>query len=198
MAAFAGQNRPRTANTRSVESAAVVFLPVAIVIVTTPARALRQIVFEHLINDCDGINNQRIIGRAHAQPDQLEKIPADNIPGGVLAAAVGDLDDGGVGISRPIGLLRDGGGDAHIVPRFSLHEFAAIGDRPFFEVRRKPVRIGEQEIRRDFFLSVMRKFRRADQSRDDCRQRRRRVTGIFLPAFLRGHGSIENQITRRA
>jgi hypothetical protein len=43
---------------------------------------LRQIVFEHMINDRDGIDDQRIIRRPHSQPDQLEKIPADDISGG--------------------------------------------------------------------------------------------------------------------
>jgi hypothetical protein len=68
---------------------------------------LRQIVFEHLINDRDGINDQRIIRRPHSQPDQLEKIAADDVSGGMLAAAVGNLNDGSVGISRSIGLLAE-------------------------------------------------------------------------------------------
>src|SRR5471032_2888853 len=120
MAAFAGQNRPRTANARSVVGAAVRFLPVTIMIVATPARALRQIVFEHFINDRNGINNHWIIGRAHSESNQLEKIAADNISRGMLAAAVGNMNNGSVGISRSIGLLRNGGGDAHIMPWFSF------------------------------------------------------------------------------
>ena len=162
MAAFAGQNRPGTANTRSIVSAAVRFLSVTIVIVATPAWAVWQFVFEHLINDRDGINNQRIIRRPHSESNQLEKIAADNISRGMLASTVGNLNNGSVGISRSIGLFRNGGSDAHIVPGFSLHEFTSIGDHPGFEVRRKPVRVGEQNIRRDFFLSVVRKFRRAE------------------------------------
>src|SRR5438034_11587138 len=43
MAAFSSQNRPAATHARPVESATVVFLPVTIMIVTTPARALRQI-----------------------------------------------------------------------------------------------------------------------------------------------------------
>ena len=132
---------------------------------------MRQIVFEHMINDRDGIDDQGIIGRPHAEPHQLEKIPADNVPGGALAAPVGNLDDRRVGILRPIGLLRDGGRNAHIMPRFARHEFTLISDHLCFEILREPVRISQKEIRRDLFLSVTCKFRRADQSRDDRRQR---------------------------
>ena len=89
MAAFARQNRPGAAFTRSIEGAAVGLLPIAIVIVAPPARALRQIALEHLINHRDGINDQRIIRRTDAQPDKMEKIAADDIAGGMLAAAIG-------------------------------------------------------------------------------------------------------------
>src|SRR5664280_2742213 len=110
----------------------------------------------------------------------------------MLATAVSNLDDSSIWISRSIGLLRNGGGDAHIMPWFSLHEFTTISDHPGFDVRRKPVRVGEQKIRREFFLPVVRKFRRADQRRNDCREGRRRVAGILLPTFLRSHRSVEN------
>ena len=45
MAAFAGQDRPAATDASSVISAAVIFLPVAIVIVTAPTGTLRQIMF---------------------------------------------------------------------------------------------------------------------------------------------------------
>jgi hypothetical protein len=104
---------------------------------------LRQIVFENLINDRNGINNQWIIRRTQPQSDQQKKISADNISRIMLAASVSNLDNTSVGISRPIGLLGNGGGDAHIMPWFALHEFTAIGDHPGFDVRRKPVRVGD-------------------------------------------------------
>jgi hypothetical protein len=53
MTAFSRQNRPTTSHARSVESTTVIFLPIAIVIITTPSRALRQIMFEHAIDDFD-------------------------------------------------------------------------------------------------------------------------------------------------
>src|SRR5437763_17211821 len=53
MTAFAGQNRPTAADTAAVKSAAVVFLPIAIVIIATPPRSLRQAAFNHPVNDFD-------------------------------------------------------------------------------------------------------------------------------------------------
>src|SRR4030095_2571634 len=53
MAAFSRQDWPASANARPVESTAVIFLTIAIVIVTTPARALWQIMFEHAIDHFD-------------------------------------------------------------------------------------------------------------------------------------------------
>ena len=69
MAALARQNRPAATDSRAVESAAVMFLPVAIVIVTAPARTLRQVALEQVINDFNRIAHNRVVRRADAQPD---------------------------------------------------------------------------------------------------------------------------------
>ena len=53
MAALTCQNRPAPAHARSVERAAIIFLPIAIMIVATPALALRQIMFDYAIDDFD-------------------------------------------------------------------------------------------------------------------------------------------------
>src|SRR5215216_5302834 len=50
MASFACQNRPATTHAGSVVGAAIVLLTVAVVIVTTPARALRQLMFNHAVD----------------------------------------------------------------------------------------------------------------------------------------------------
>jgi hypothetical protein len=55
------------------------------------------------------------------------------------------------------------------VSRFALHKFAAARDRPFFQVRREPVRVIEQKVRRKFVFSAARKFSRAHQAGDDGR-----------------------------
>src|SRR5262245_6295499 len=53
MATFSSQNGPASSHSGSVVSAAVIFLTVAVVIVATPARALRQVVLENAIDYFD-------------------------------------------------------------------------------------------------------------------------------------------------
>lgn len=89
MGAFARQYRPAAAFPSAVVGAAVSLLSIAIVIIAPPTRALRQIAFEHLINHGDGINYQRVIRGAYAQPDKMKKIAANYVTGGMCAAAVG-------------------------------------------------------------------------------------------------------------
>ena len=127
MTAFARQNWPGAADTRSVEGLAVVLLPVAIVIITAPARTLRQSVLEHLIDDRDGIDDQRIICRANPQPDQMEKIAARRCCGRdgwppPLAISILACSDR----QSASGLVRVGGSDAHVMPRHALHKFARL------------------------------------------------------------------------
>src|SRR6266550_2195482 len=50
VAAFSCQNRPAPARARPIESTAVVFLSITIMIVATPPRASRQVVFEHAVD----------------------------------------------------------------------------------------------------------------------------------------------------
>src|SRR5512145_2086181 len=71
MAALARQNRPRTADARPIEGATVILLPIAIVIVTAPARTLRQVVLEHAIDHFDRITHDGIVRRTNAQPHEV-------------------------------------------------------------------------------------------------------------------------------
>jgi hypothetical protein len=75
------------------------------VVVASPARALRQIALQLLIDHYERINYQWVIRRTHSQPDKLEKIAANDIAGGMFAAAVGYLDNSGVRIGRRFALL---------------------------------------------------------------------------------------------
>jgi len=68
---------------------------------------MRQIMFKYLIDDRDRVDDQWIICRTRSQPDQLEKIPADDIPSLVLTAAIGNLDYSIIGIDRSVRLLWD-------------------------------------------------------------------------------------------
>ena len=65
----------------------------------------------------------------------------------MFAAAIGNPDHSVVRISRRFGLSRVGRGDAHVMPRFAFYQFAPIGDRPFFQMSGKPVRVIEEEVR---------------------------------------------------
>ena len=108
-------------------------------IVAAPARALRQIPFQHVIDHRDGIAHDRIVRRADAQADQLEKIAADNVPGRMKAAAVGHGEHGGVGIGVRIRRVWVRGIDANVVTRETFDQFAAGRDGPFLQVRGQPV-----------------------------------------------------------
>src|SRR5437763_10755600 len=122
----------------AVEGAAIVLLSVAIMVIPAPARALRKIVFQHVIYDGDRINNHRIGGIAHAEPDQLEKIGADDIARRMQAAAIGNLNHGFVRADEIPRALRIGWRDADIVPRFSRGQLAFAGNGPLFEMRGEP------------------------------------------------------------
>ena len=91
MASFSRQNRPAPAHSGSVVSAAILSLAVAIVIVTTPARALRQVVLENAINYFDRVAHERIVRPSNAITNQMKEIAAHNISRRMHAAAVGDL-----------------------------------------------------------------------------------------------------------
>jgi len=54
MPAFPGQNRPGPAFAGPIERIAVCFLSVAVVIITTPARALGQVPLQHSVDHFDG------------------------------------------------------------------------------------------------------------------------------------------------
>src|SRR5439155_5630459 len=79
MAAFSGQNRPAPAYACSVISAAVIFLTVAVMIVTTPARALWQIVLENAIDYFNRVAHKRIVRPSNAVSHEMKEVAADNI-----------------------------------------------------------------------------------------------------------------------
>ena len=107
MTAFARQNGPAATFTCSVIGAAVGLLAIAIVIVAPPARPLRQIAFEHVIDHREGIDDQRIIRSTHPQPDEVEKIAADDVACRMCAAAVGDKQLSLIRVRRRHGSVSD-------------------------------------------------------------------------------------------
>ena len=110
-------------------------------IVAPPARPLRQVAFDYSIDDSDRIDDDWVIRGPNSQPDQVEKIAADDVSGRKGTAAVDDNHLAPIRVGRSHGLFRIGGREANVVAGFSFHEFAATGDHPFFHVARKPVSV---------------------------------------------------------
>src|SRR5437899_5702128 len=148
MAAFSCQNRPAAAYARPVEGAPVLRLPTTIVIVSTPARPLRQVIFEYPIDHFDGVAHDRIIQIANAEPYEMKKIAAHYISRRMEAATVGDLDQRCVWIGVSIGRVSVGGINADVVTRKTRNQVTPCCDRPFFDVRCQPVSIRENKIRK--------------------------------------------------
>src|SRR5262245_62086504 len=123
MTAFSRQNRPAPAYPGSVVSAAVIFLTVTVVIVTTPTRALRQIVLEDAIDYFDRIKHERIIWPSNAVPHQMKEIAAHNIPCCMQSSAIGDLYHLCVGIGMRIRFIWIGGINGDVVTRNSWSQF---------------------------------------------------------------------------
>ena len=148
MTTFAGKNGPAATNTRAIIGAPIGFLAIAIVIVAPPARALWQFAFEHLVNHRNGIHNEWIFRRTNSQPDKVDEITTHDVPCFMLASTICDKHLRAIRVRCCHRLFWIGRRDTNIVSWFTRHEFAAIGDQPFFEVRGEPIRIIEQEVRR--------------------------------------------------
>ncbi len=196
MAALARQNRPRTADPGPIESAAVILLSIAIVIVAAPARALRQVAFEQAIHDRNGVPHEGIVRGTDAQPHQVKKIAADHVPGGLDAAAIGDCEHRGVRVGVRIGRRRISGIDANVMAPEPFDQFTGRGDSPFLKVGGQPVRIHQNKIRRARFAVLLGELGGTNQAGNHRGERRGGIARIFLPAFLGGHRSLPDEIPR--
>src|SRR5438874_9178975 len=134
MAAFAGKNWPATSDACAVESAAVIFLPITVVIVTTPARPLWQIILEHAIDDFDRIADDRIVRVANTESHQMKKVTANYVSRRMEAAAVGQLNHRCIWIGVRIRRVRVRGIDANVMTRESIDQFTPGCNSPFFNV----------------------------------------------------------------
>ena len=87
MRALAGQQRPDPADADAVERPPVRLFAVAVEIVAPPARALREIDLQHLVDDRDRVENAGIVGGAQAEPHERERVRADERVGGHRAGS---------------------------------------------------------------------------------------------------------------
>jgi hypothetical protein len=70
--ALAGQQRPSSPATGAVVWAAVIVLAIAITIVPVPHRTTGRVGLEQCVGHLDRVENQRIIGTAQAEANELE------------------------------------------------------------------------------------------------------------------------------
>ena len=78
MGAFAGQQGPGAADAGAVEGRAVGVLAIAVAGVAVPDRALRQVAAQQGVDDLDGVDDARIVGRPQPEADQRQGVGADD------------------------------------------------------------------------------------------------------------------------
>jgi len=79
MPALARQQRPSAFTYGAVIGAAVIVLAIAVVIVTVPHRTARRIGLEQRVDDADRVEDQRIVGAAQSEADELQKLGANKL-----------------------------------------------------------------------------------------------------------------------
>ena len=124
----------------------------------------------------------------------MQEIAADHISSWVQAAAVGQLNHRCVRISVRIRGLGVGRINADVVTRESLDQLTLCCNGPFFDVRRQPVGVRKNKIRRCSFAVLRGPFRGADESGNHRSEGRRRVAGVFLPPILAGNWALQDQV----
>ena len=139
-------------------------------IVATPARALGQIIFKHLIDYGYRIFHDWIIGVTNAEAHQIKKFSADNITRGMQTAAVRDLYHARIRIGMVIWFVGIRRVDADVMTRFAGNEFSAIGDGPILDVSREPIGVIENkrsELLHRLAISLLGKIGCANERGDD-------------------------------
>ncbi len=77
--AFSGEQRPRPALAPAQERTAIVALSVAIVVVASPAGPDWSFHLQHVIDHLHRIDDERIVGTAHAVADQFQEAAIDHV-----------------------------------------------------------------------------------------------------------------------
>src|SRR5580658_134509 len=73
MCSLPGQEWRRTALSPAQERSSIVALPIAVMVVASPARAHRSLHLECVVDHFERINHDRIVGTAHSVAHQLEE-----------------------------------------------------------------------------------------------------------------------------
>src|SRR5262249_24851098 len=81
MSALTGQQGPDAPNAGAVIRAAVIVFAIAIAIVAPPARPVRQIHAQYVVDHFHGVDDARIIRSPQTEPYQSQRISADQLVG---------------------------------------------------------------------------------------------------------------------
>ena len=80
--AFSREQRPWAADALRTKRLALVTLAVAVVVVTTIARTVGEVVLQDGVDDPDRVLDDRVAGGSDAEADEFEKAAIDDVPGG--------------------------------------------------------------------------------------------------------------------
>src|SRR5690348_11224532 len=103
----------------------------------------------------------------------MKKIATDDVPCWMKAAAIGYCEHRGIGISMRIGGVGISWVDPNVVTGKTFDQFAAVSNRPFFDVCSQPIGILQNEIRSASFLGTLGEFGGTNQAgnhRGKCRR----------------------------
>src|SRR5581483_7669952 len=194
--ALAGEQRPGAALPVANVRTAVFALSVAIVVVAAPARTVGGVDLEDVVDDFEGVDDQRVVGPADAVADELEEAAVDDLAGFKLVLlaglAVRDVDHAGRDGWVVEWLAFGWRTDAHVVIGHLGQENARGGGGALVEMRFDPVGVVTEEVG-ELGKFLANDVRGAEQRGDDGRERRGAVAGVLLPALLLCNRSVADK-----
>src|ERR1700747_1539310 len=102
----------------------------------------------------------------------MKKIATNHIACGMEPTPVGDIYHRCVRVSVRVGRTRVSRIDADVMTRKASNQLAVCCDRPFFNMRRQPVSIRQDEVRKLRLATLLAALRGADKTgdhRSECR-----------------------------
>ena len=176
MGALAGEERPGAALSKTDVGAAVFTLAVAVVVIAAPAEAVGRFDLQDVIDDLEGINDERIVSAADAIADEFQEAGIDDLAGlevGAFAGlAVADVNHAGLDVGIVEGLAFGGRADTHVVVGDFGKQDAGGGGGPLVEVSFYPVGVVLEEVGEFRELGAA-DVRGTDEGRDDGGERGR-------------------------
>src|SRR4051812_46192239 len=188
MAALAGQKWPSPAFSKTMIRSAIDALPVTVVVVSSPARAVGSFDFQQCIDYTKRVLEQRISCLANAVTHQFEKSAIHNFLGGKLGglarSAISDHQACSIRILATVRISRVGGIDADEMSTNVRDEGSLRGNGPRVHVRFQKIRVLLNELGNPVVAPLSRIGGCTCERSNIGRQRRRRIAAGFLPALL--------------